>query len=155
MFFPQTSVMKYIFSKCVRATESREQIFSLTKANFSLTYMFLKQTGRSMKHVVQLLNRNNFLVNSAITEACAIIKLSYSLVFFAKWRKEHIFLLTKDSISAQPYSVDEFLHVEMASHQQWEAVPLWNRHGAEGLQDDHICLVHVRGCCGVAVTQVD
>ncbi|TNN77397.1 hypothetical protein EYF80_012361 [Liparis tanakae] len=58
--------------------------------------------------------------------------------------------------AGMPYFPDEeFLCVDVASHQQGEAVPLFFRQGAEGLQDDHIGLIPVQGCCGVAMTQVD
>lgn len=160
----KTSVVKtFFFFHCVRETE----LFLVNKCflvqkHFSLTCMFLKQTHCSIKHVLQLPNRNDFFARSAITEKCAITKFSNSLISLQNEEKTALtleesaacyFLLTKDWI--QPYSVNEFLHVEMASHQQREGVPLFDRHGAEGLQDDHISLFHVHGCCGVAVTQVD
>lgn len=140
------------------------QIFSSTKVDFSLTYIFLNQTHWSMKHVAQLHNTDNVFVHSVITDVCAIIKLLYSVVILQceennnNWGRKAqrtIFLQTKDPISVKPYSVDEFFDVEMANHQQWEAVPLFNRHGAEGLEDDLIRLGPVCGCCGLAVTQVD
>lgn len=55
---------------------------------------------------------------------------------------------------AQSYSVDDFLSVDMASHQHREGVPVLSRHGAEGLQDDISVLLFL-GCSGVAVTQID
>lgn len=55
---------------------------------------------------------------------------------------------------AGSYSVDDFLSVDMASHEHREGVPVLNRHGAEGLQDDIRVLLFL-GCFGVAVTQVD
>lgn len=159
MFFHKLQLWNTFFKVCEGDRIQETNIFfdilsdlSFPKANTLCTY------------VVQLHRRNNFFVHSAITEACAIIKLSYSLVLLqnGEWsinltgtHKCVIFLLTKDSISVQPYSVDEFLHVEMTSHQQGEDVPLFKRHGAEGLQDSLICLFQVPRCCGVAVTQVD
>lgn len=49
-------------------------------------------------------------------------------------------------VKTRSYSVDDFLSVEMASHQHREGVPVLNRHGAEGLQDDRVHLLLLLVC---------
>lgn len=64
-------------------------------------------------------------------------------------RKSSLLLWQK----AWSYSVEDFLSVDVASHQHREGVPVLNRHGAEGLQDIYVLLF--LGHWGVAVMQID
>lgn len=133
------------FFLCVRETKlCLENKYCLEQKHNS--YICLRQTHCSIKHVFNMLSRNNLFVHSAITEEWAINQFSHSLLFSQIKEKSFNFnYRTFESVACvfffsfdkrlwtQTYSVNDFLHVEMASHQQWEAVPLFNRHGAEGL----------------------
>lgn len=161
--FQQTSVMKYIFQSLWRRQNPGNTYFlwfffdilsdlSVPKANTHMSFSCTAETislsiPRSQKHVQ--LSNSHILWYFCTMENGALTWQEHSK------HKCVIFLLTKDSFSVQSYSADEFLHVEMTSHQQGEDVPLFKRHGAEGLQDSLICVFQAPRCCGVAVTQVD
>lgn len=161
----KTSIMGFIFS-FLNVSDSfiwRKHIF-LDQNNKFLLWL----TSSSNKHTVA----SNMFFSSSQTETislsvqslltvCNHQTLTFSIFFFYQSKKKEekrsmlfFFWQKKNtSISVQSYSVHQFLHVDMASHQQGQTVPLLRGHGAEHL--GHICLDHVRGFCGAAVTQVD
>lgn len=109
---------------------------------FKGLFFSLLLTEQNKIDIVSLLwlqSRNNVVVQYREMPICRIP------IFCAVSVKNHF------SWRPKPYSVDEFLHVHMLGHQQWEFVPLFYGHGAEGLQEEHIHLFHV---CAVAVMQV-